>query len=87
MQCTGHSGCFPGRGAAMARLFCFSPLSAVFRVSVPPDIRPTPLRQIDMGPLTCAHMWVRAATASTQKTSKPTEAGNSHTAHQAAQRQ
>ena len=31
-----------------------------FRVSIPPDARHTLLRQMDMGSLTCAQIWVRA---------------------------
>ena len=38
---------------------CFSRCKR-FRVSISPVVRPTLLRQIDMGSLTCAQMWVCA---------------------------
>ena len=34
-----------------------------FRVSIPPAARPTLLRRMDMGSLTCAQIWVRAVNA------------------------
>ena len=35
------------------------PCVQCFRVSVPPAVRPTLLRQMDMGSLTCEQIWVR----------------------------
>ena len=66
MLCTGHSGCFSqGKPAAIVRrypsfFFFFFFCVQYFRVSIPPAVRPTLLRHMDMGPLTCAQIWVRA---------------------------
>ena len=38
----------------------FPPSVQSFRVSIPPGVRPTLLRQMDMGSLTCVQMWVLA---------------------------
>ena len=71
-QCNAReiSGCFPrGKRSAVARRYPASlalspppPSLCVqcFRVFTPPAVRPSPLRQIDMGSLTCAQTWVRA---------------------------
>ena len=45
--------------AVLPRFFSFSCMQ-YFCVSIPPAVRPTVIRQMDMGSLTCAHMWVRA---------------------------
>ena len=53
---------FPRRKrAAIARRYpsFFSSCMRCFRVSIPPAARPTLLRQMDMGSLTCVHIWVR----------------------------
>ena len=66
MQCTGNSGCLPqGKRAAIVwhypAFFFFFPCVQCFHVSIPPAVRPTPLRRMDMGSsLTCAQIWVRA---------------------------
>ena len=61
MQCTGNSGCFPwktsSRSAALPGRFIRSVLCAVsLRVFLQPAVKPTVLRQMDMGSLTCAHI-------------------------------
>ena len=67
LQCTGSSGCFlRGKRTAIARrylAFCccwFCSCVQRFCVSIPPAVRPTLLRQMDMGSLTCTQIWVRA---------------------------
>ena len=67
MQSKGNSGCFPrGNRAAIVRrhlasffLLCVK----CFRVSIPPAGRLALLRQMDMGSLTCAHIWVSVTCA------------------------
>ena len=50
---------------ACVTVFCFNPQSyghlvhAVFCVTMPPAVRPTLLRQMDMESITCAQIWVR----------------------------
>ena len=46
-------------GAIYTLLFFF-PCVQYFRVSVPPAVRPTLSRQMDIGSLTCAQIWARA---------------------------
>ena len=71
MQCMGNSGCFPRRKrAAVVRRYPASPSScpppppspvcSIFRVSISSAVRPTLLRQMDMGSFSCAQMWVHA---------------------------
>ena len=63
MQCTGNLGCFPwGNRAAIVWRYpaLFFPVCSVFCVSIPPAVRPTLLRQMDMRSLTCAQIWVHA---------------------------
>ena len=38
----------------------------IHRFHTPPAVRPTLLRQMDMGPLTCAHIWVCAVSLYTR---------------------
>ena len=38
----------------------FPPVCSVFVYFIPPTARTTPLRQMYLGSLTCAHIWVRA---------------------------
>ena len=64
MQCSGNSGCFPPAGKASGHSAAlpssFSSYVQCFHVSIPPAARTILLRQMDMGSLTCAHIWVRA---------------------------
>ena len=54
---------FPGESEqpryGVTHLFFSSPVQC-FRVSIPPTVKPTLLRQIDIESLTCAQIWVRA---------------------------
>ena len=45
---------------ALPSLGFIPPCMQGFRVSIPPDVRPTLLRQMDMGSLTYTQIWVRA---------------------------
>ena len=62
---TGSSGRFPmGKRVAIARrypAFFFHSCVQCFRVSIPSAARPTLLRQMDIGSLTCEQLWVRDA--------------------------
>ena len=57
----------------LVTLFFFLPLGRFnlvyvqYCVTIPPAVRPTLLRQMDMGSLTCAHIWVRAVQHTTQR--------------------
>ena len=64
MQCTGNLGCFPqgkvsSHSTALPSFF-FSSCVHCFCVSIPPAVKPTLLRQMDMGSLMCAQIWVHA---------------------------
>ena len=61
-QCTGNSCCFsPGKASshstALSSFFFFLPCVQCFRVFIPPAVRPTLLRQMDIWYLTCAHIF------------------------------
>ena len=61
MQCTQNSGKASSHTAAL--LSILFPLCVVFlvhSVSIPTAVRPTLLQQMDIGCLTCAHIWVLA---------------------------
>ena len=63
VQCMGNSGCFPWAESEQPYPDPPPPpppCVQCFRVSIPPAVRPTLLRQMDMGSLTCAQIWVRA---------------------------
>ena len=73
MQCADSSGRFPrGKRTATVRRYPASSLCLsffcvhCFRVFIPPAVMPTLLRQMDMGSLTCAQIWVRAVHAKAQ---------------------
>ena len=61
MQSSGNLDCFPrGKRAATVRRYpdlLFSPVCSVF--VYPQSVRPTLLREMDMGSLTWAYIWVR----------------------------
>ena len=65
MQFTGNSGwaAFPWETEQpqydVTQRFVLLPVFC-FRVSIPPAVRLSPLRQMDMGSLTCAQIWMRA---------------------------
>ena len=52
-----NSGRFSSRKASCNRVVLF--LTYYFRVTIPPALRPTLLRQMDVGSFTCAHIWLR----------------------------
>ena len=64
MQCMGNSGCFVlgKRSSIEWRYPAFFSFCCVqcFHVFIPSAVRPALLRQMDMGSLTCAQIWVRA---------------------------
>ena len=69
MQCTGNCRYFLSPGEKRAaivtrypafRYIFFIPCVRCFRVSIPPAVRPALLRQMDIGSLTCAQIWVRS---------------------------
>ena len=61
MQCTRNLGCFPRGNRAGVVRHCpiVFPEWSFFRVFIPPAAEPTLLRQMHMGCLTCAQIWVR----------------------------
>ena len=64
------------RGAIVRRHPAFCSLCAMCRVFIPAAVRPTLLRQMDMGSLTCAYRWVRTVRGS----------GTNKSAHELTQR-
>ena len=89
MRYMGNLGCFPwGKQAPIARrypAFVFLSCMQCFRVSIPLTVRPTLLRQMDMGSLTWAQIWVLAAHtkggSSTNKSAQELTRRDRKTAH------